>query len=506
MAETDSDLVWLCKYAPAKTAPSLQEHRVDQLTDLLADLIASDRLPFTIGLFGGWGSGKTTFLSIMANQILEQKTNNYKVIYFNAWKYAGLLEIVPSLIYKVLKYGNHAVKNPKEIIKNIMVSLGKEYADTLGEWAKDRIGVNPTSLFKSASQIYTTIHEGIEAVPDNVIDAYYTQIDRAQDLLSNIFSDRKKVTVVLVDELDRCDPDEAFSVIKQLRIFFAMRNLPLAFIICANPEPIGLAIKHKYGLSTASGDYEARRILEKFVDVYVDMSEPIMLDEFVQWLWKDAGKYVGDYAFIFQLDATYISSDYNANTVQNATVLQAMETDNPLYGNLRLLRKCLDRVCNRDFANSHMLWTAWHLELAEQMDPVFRQEIATASSDVVIISAEAYKRVLGCALKWGNRKFDPQDNAGGTLFGLYRSAFWDTCKAHFADINNKRDPESAERARILNHWMGDFRRMTFLIILSLIPAVRKSELKVESGTKDLTSFLPAVEVLIHQFGYLLANY
>lgn len=506
MADMDSDLAWLCNYAPAKAAPRLQEDRVDQLTELLGNLIASDRLPLTVGLFGGWGSGKTTFLSIMANKILQGKADNYKVIYFNAWKYAGLVEIVPSLIYKVLKYGNHATKDPQEAIKEIMVSLGKEYSDTFGEWAKERIGVNPVKLFKGASQVYRAIQDGVEAVPGDVINAYYTQIDRAQDLLSHTFSDRKKITIVLVDELDRCDPDEAFSVIKQLRIFFAMRDLPLAFIICANPEPIGLAIKHKYGLSTASGDYEARRILEKFVDVYVDMSEPIMLDGFVKWLWKDAGKYIGDYAFIFHLDSTYISSDYNINTVQNATVLQAIETDNPLYGNLRLLRKCLDRVCKRDFPNSHMLWSAWHLELAEQMDPVFRQEIAAASGDLVIICAEAYKQVLTCALEWRNRKFDPQANPGGTLFGLYRSAFWDACKTHFANINKKGDPESRERARILNHWIADFRRMTFLIILSLIPALRKSDLKVEPDAKDLRSFSPAIETLIPQFGYLLANY
>jgi hypothetical protein len=87
-----------------------------------------------------------------------------------------------------------------------------------------------------------------------------------------------------------------------------MRNLPIAFVICANPEPIGLAIKHKYGLTTVSGDYEARRILEKFVDVYVDMSEPLMLDEFVYWLWKNAGKNMGDYAFIARLDESYVKA------------------------------------------------------------------------------------------------------------------------------------------------------------------------------------------------------
>jgi Cdc6-like AAA superfamily ATPase len=220
MAETDSDLIWLRNYVPAKTAPPLQEKRVDQLIELLAKLIASDRLPFTVGLFGGWGSGKTTFLSILANKLLSKGRSDHKVIYFNAWKYAGFMEIVPSLIYKVLRYGNHAVKDPEEAIKEIMVSLGKEYADTFGDWTKKIIGIDAKEIFKGASKVYSAIREGVEVVPREVIDAYYTQIDRAQDQLARTFSDRKKVTIVLVDELDRCDPDEAFSVMKQLRIFF----------------------------------------------------------------------------------------------------------------------------------------------------------------------------------------------------------------------------------------------------------------------------------------------
>jgi hypothetical protein len=244
----------------------------------------------------------------------------------------------------------------------------------------------------------------------------------------------------------------------------------------------------------------------KFVDLYVDMSEPIILDAYVQWIWQSTGRKIDNYALIARLDATYISSDYSVDTTRNSTALQAMSTDNPLYGNLRLLRKTLDRVSTRDFPNSHMLWTAWHLELAEQMDPIFRHEIGTASRDLVIISTDAYKNVLTCALVWQGKKFDPQSNQGGTLFGLYRSSFWDACRLRLTDLEEHQDPENSERARILSHWMADFRRMDFLVILSLIPTPQTRELRVEPGIKDLSVFLPEIEKRIHQFGYLLSNY
>jgi Cdc6-like AAA superfamily ATPase len=120
MTELDSDLQWLLGYVPFGGAPKLHQARVEQLTKLLNCLIADDRLPFTIGLFGGWGSGKTTFLNSLATCILNTRQFSAKVIYFNAWKYAGLMEIFPSLIYKILKYGNHADIDVTTAFKEIM--------------------------------------------------------------------------------------------------------------------------------------------------------------------------------------------------------------------------------------------------------------------------------------------------------------------------------------------------------------------------------------------------
>ena len=45
---------------------------------------------------------------------------------------------------------------------------------------------------------------------------------------------------------------------------------------------IGLAIKHRYGLEYDGGDYEARRILEKFVDSYEDLSATASLRPLIQ--------------------------------------------------------------------------------------------------------------------------------------------------------------------------------------------------------------------------------
>ena len=193
---------------------------------------------------------------MLAKRLRELEPNR-GIIYFNSWKYAGFMEIVPSLIYKILKYG--VDKNGSESgqsVMRVLLLLGKEYSDRFGEWAAERIGVNPVELFKDVYKVANIANEGQRTVQPELLKAYYGQVDQAQEVLLEVLGSvtqglpAKDAIVVLIDELDRCDPDEAFTVIKQMRVLFAMRQMPLVFVVCANPDPIGQAIKHRYGLKS----------------------------------------------------------------------------------------------------------------------------------------------------------------------------------------------------------------------------------------------------------------
>ena len=52
----------------------------------IADLITSEqaRTPLTIGVFGPWGSGKTSLLTMIRKQVGNKV---YRTVWFNAWKY-----------------------------------------------------------------------------------------------------------------------------------------------------------------------------------------------------------------------------------------------------------------------------------------------------------------------------------------------------------------------------------------------------------------------------------
>ncbi len=504
----DGDRNWLTQHIPPEGVPNIHVERARRLRHAIGKLIAEGRLPYTIGLFGTWGSGKTTFLAVLAQQLADEAPAGREpaIVYFNAWKYAGFMEIVPALIYKVLTFGVPPLEDKQRVIARIMVSLGREYSEKAGKWIEAHCGVDPVKLLHEIGAAHKAVVEG-HRIPMELIESYYTQVDKAQDLLCEAFAGVERPTIVLIDELDRCDPDEAFTVIKQLRVFFAMRDVPVLFVLCANPEPIGLAIKHRYGLDSPTSDYEARKILEKFVDTYIDMSERLVLGELVEAMWREHGTPPERTSLITAIDS-HVKADYVRQTVLNASAFQAMTTSNPLYANLRLLHKSLEHVHSRHFPNKHLLWTAWHLEIAEQIDTPLRRQIAAAATELRMIAQQAYGAALDARCHQDAGALVLKSDKGGTLFSIYRSYTWEFASRQLDALHQQDTPRARETAQIFEAWLADAQRMDFLTLMSLMPfgkALPDPDRFAADG--NLTSLAAGLtDPLLDQYGWLLANY
>jgi hypothetical protein len=511
----DNDYQWLQSHLKGVVGLKPRQELASKVSGFLRRRIDSGGLPYTVGVFGGWGAGKTTFLALLAERL--EKTPNCRIIYFNSWKYAGFMEIVPSLIYKILRYGAVNTESGAKAAMRVLLSLGREYSDAFGEWAKGRTGVDPVHLFKQVYGEVAKLESEDKFVSAQVLEAYYTQVDRAQDLLKEVLGVVEEgkapasTVIVLIDELDRCDPDEAFTVIKQMRVLFSMRNLPVAFVVCANPEPIGLAIKHRYGLESAAGDYEARRILEKFVDSYEDLSESLPLAPLVHSIWKD--RFREHQPWVLAWDAAGDTPDFEEDTIGHSTGFDAMTTAVPLYSNLRVLLKSFRYVDERSDVNRHLLWSTWHLEIASEIEPHFRADLRALAGTIEDIAFNAYEALASVQFTVEAEARKPRlkysGDKGQTLFAIFRSCFWDYANTALDELDKDRKPESQEGARALRALLRDPRRVDFVILLCLVPF--NSALGLTEGLRHGATKLPALhqefsEGLQHELGNLLASY
>lgn len=90
----------------------------DVHANLIKELIKDEKmLPLTIGLFGDWGSGKSSILEVLKKDI--EKEPKTACIYFNGWVFEGYDDAKAALLETILKEFEDEKKFGEEIKDDI---------------------------------------------------------------------------------------------------------------------------------------------------------------------------------------------------------------------------------------------------------------------------------------------------------------------------------------------------------------------------------------------------
>ena len=83
-------------------------------------------LPISIGVFGSWGTGKSTILNLIEEKIQSDINDEYIIIKFDAWLYQGfddaraaLLEVITLEIAKLVKDNESLLKKTIKVSKRV---------------------------------------------------------------------------------------------------------------------------------------------------------------------------------------------------------------------------------------------------------------------------------------------------------------------------------------------------------------------------------------------------
>jgi predicted KAP-like P-loop ATPase len=273
-------------------------------TDLLIEVIKDDSiLPITIGVFGDWGSGKSSILKIINEQFLdtdgEPKDEETLCIYFNGWTFEGYDDAKAALLDSILKELENnkrlsadiqetVKKKAKKlwksinwmrgagmVLKNVALpavsayftgglSLAPYAIQKLTEWNLD----SPEKLIeklnsKEGEDFFNSLtKESEEESVGNPVSEF------RNDFIDLLESTNFKRLVVIVDDLDRCKPERIIENLEAIKLFV---NVPkTAFIIGADQRIVRHAIEYKYGKSNSIQEDNSRIVddyLEKLIQL-----------------------------------------------------------------------------------------------------------------------------------------------------------------------------------------------------------------------------------------------
>jgi hypothetical protein len=242
--------------------------------DVLTNVIKTYSDGFVLAINNKWGTGKTTFIRMWEQDL---KDNEFKTIYFNAWEndfddnpLTALLGELKSLSGNENDNFNKVLKNAAIISKNIapiiFKSLSRKYLGIDSEDIAEGITNATTDIFENEVNEYSNKKEGIKEFKAN-LQSYITETWNGKPI------------VFFIDELDRCRPDYAVTVLEQIKHFFNIPNI--VFVLSIDKEQLSYAIHGVYG----SDKIDSNEYLRRFIDLEYSIPKP-EIELFFNYLYK----------------------------------------------------------------------------------------------------------------------------------------------------------------------------------------------------------------------------
>jgi hypothetical protein len=229
-----------------------------RLTEVLVEVIRDHpRLPFTIGIFAEWGSGKTTLMEMIRERLAD---DGVKTVWFNAWKYDSK-EIIWNALIQTIFYTisqDESVKDARDGAK--LRGRVKHMASGLARYA-----AKVATRFVPGGIVREEDVDGvIQALTTSATDpafSFINEFEQEFDKLVCEYVGEDGVLVVFIDDLDRCLPENAINAMEALKLYLDKANC--VFVVGAERSIVEEGIRQRYkGNSNLSAEDYLDKIIQ----------------------------------------------------------------------------------------------------------------------------------------------------------------------------------------------------------------------------------------------------
>jgi len=188
-----------------------------QYSDTIVNIFRNSYPKFSLGIYGEWGTGKTTLMRVVQNK-LNETADDVLTIWFSAWRYEREDQFAIVALLKTIAFamGDHRYYKR---VKPILLKAGKIITKGfLSEVAAKFIGDNGVEEFKET--LLPQMDLLAEVDRDTIyFDGIYKIEREMRKIIDKYPSSR---VVVFIDDLDRCSPKKALEVLESVKVFLGI--------------------------------------------------------------------------------------------------------------------------------------------------------------------------------------------------------------------------------------------------------------------------------------------
>ncbi len=243
---------------------------------------AQHLLPTTVGIFGDWGSGKSTLIK-MIRAALEQDEGTV-CVGFNGWLFEGYEDAKTALMGTILETiedqiaaGKTITEKGRDLLSKLLsrvnwmrvaryavpTLLGMPHI-ALASLGQDVVG-GLQKLFGNAKDIDPEkLKELLKDAPGGTENVRRNVREFRTDFAALLKEAEIKTLVVFIDDLDRCLPDTIIETLEAIKLFLFVEGT--AFIIGADPRLVEYAVRRRFPEVPGTETFEVGRdYLEKLI-------------------------------------------------------------------------------------------------------------------------------------------------------------------------------------------------------------------------------------------------
>jgi predicted KAP-like P-loop ATPase len=258
-ANVKEEKITILTDVPVKS-PSQDSLHFERYSDRLAEIIMNSEPRFAIGIFGTWGTGKTSLMKLIEAKLEEERYRDFALgVWFEAWRYDRdkYLALIPFLRQINIKLENVSTsdgkwnffkrKNKWNIIKKgvekTLYALSASVDVSAGYGSLASVNLNIKNFMNSLESDGSTMVDGEKIeFHKHPTDHLKLAIRKARKSENG---DEKIRIVLFVDELDRCTPDKALEVLESIKAFLDIEGI--VYVIAMDSNSIDAIIKKKFG-------------------------------------------------------------------------------------------------------------------------------------------------------------------------------------------------------------------------------------------------------------------
>ena len=235
--------------------------KVSKYIEGLSKFIRECDTPMTIAIQGDWGSGKTSIMKLVQNDI---SSKNIESVWFNTWQYSQFGEqdnLALSLMHNIVKEMSPKLDSAtSQKLKSMLGLAGTLVSQRLLETVMG--GVATTTFLQKLFSDKDILAKDQELLANKakLVSELRTQF---QILVDEKFSSQPGRIVIFIDDLDRLPPKNAVELLETIKIFLDCKKC--VFVLAIDYEVVSQGIKAKYGELLA--DEKAKCFFDKIIQV-----------------------------------------------------------------------------------------------------------------------------------------------------------------------------------------------------------------------------------------------